>query len=62
MKRFSIIFLLVFFIFSCGKKTEPLPIKESIPKGLSFEVNLTTQGAELFNFTSYKNRRRLSSK
>jgi len=47
MKRFLIIFLLVFFIFSCGKKTEPLPIKESIPKGLSFEVNLTPQGAEL---------------
>uniref|UniRef100_A0A7V5XGG2 Fibronectin type-III domain-containing protein n=1 Tax=Thermodesulfobacterium geofontis TaxID=1295609 RepID=A0A7V5XGG2_9BACT len=47
MKRFLIIFLLAFFILSCGKKTEPLPIKESIPKGLSFEVNLTPQGAGL---------------
>ncbi|PMP96636.1 MAG: hypothetical protein C0169_04400 [Thermodesulfobacterium geofontis] len=50
MKKLEkILFLLisVFLIFSCGKKTEPFPIKESIPKGLSFEINLNPQGAEL---------------
>lgn len=36
-----------FLICSCGKKTEPFPIKESIPKDLSFEVRLNPTGAEL---------------
>ncbi len=41
------IFGLGFLMFSCGKKTEPYPIEESIPKGLSFEIKLNPYGAEL---------------
>jgi len=47
IRKILFIFGLSLFIFSCGKKTSPLPIKESIPKDLSFEVRLNPKGVNL---------------
>lgn len=41
-------------IFSCGKKTEPLPIEKSIPQKFSFEVKLNTQSAEILIYLPTK--------
>ncbi|MDF2954108.1 MAG: hypothetical protein OD816_001353 [Thermodesulfobacterium sp.] len=54
IKKFLFLFGLGFLILSCGKKTEPFPIEESIPKGLSFEIKLNTQGAEILVYLPIK--------
>ncbi len=48
MKKDFFIVFFAFLILSCGKKTPPLPIEKSVPKDLSFEIQLTSQGANLF--------------
>jgi len=54
MRRAIFILLLGFLLISCGKKTEPFPIKESIPKDLSFEVKLNPQGVDLLIYLPTK--------
>lgn len=47
MKRLALIFILI-FIFSCGRKTPPLPIEKSVPKEPALEIEATHLGVNLW--------------